>query len=116
MAYPLVHITNSTNYPASGKVGYLSAFCSDDNYSVDANKDWRASSRGVCLLGSITATLTINGQSVTATPYQSTGTAYSEFAIIQTGNNYAVVRVAGMAAEADTDLGAVEAEPTEQQK
>ena len=115
MAYPLVHITNSTNYPVKGEVDYLSAFCSNDSYSIAPNKDWRASSRGVCLLSSITATLTINGQSVTATPYQSTGTAYSEFAIIQTGENYAVVRIAG-AAEADTDLGAVEAEPTEQQK
>ena len=34
MAYPKVHIVNSTNFSVKGKVKYASAFCSDDNYEI----------------------------------------------------------------------------------
>jgi hypothetical protein len=117
MPYPVVHISNSTGYPATGTVTYPSFVCSDDNYSITPpnQHDWRAGGRGLCLVSRITATLTINGKSVTAAPYESSGTSYSEFAIIQIGENYAVVRIAG-AMEADNDQGPIEAEPTEQQK
>jgi len=114
MAYLPVSIANSTSYNASGTVTYPSAFCSNDNYSVTPGTVWTASGRGVCLLTEITATLnTPNGQ-ITATPYTSSGTSYSQFAIINTGgNNYAVTRqVTGVEDEPPEDY----AEPKTKQK
>lgn len=85
MAYPLVTIANSTNYIATGKVYYMSAFCSDDDYSVTPYTTWTASSRGVCLLTKITALVKTPNGEINATPYTSSGTSYSQFAILQTG-------------------------------
>lgn len=94
MSYPPVQITNSTNYSASGTVDYESAFCSNDNYSADAGGTWTASGRGVCLVTQITAVLLVNGSQQQASPYQSSGTSYSQFAIVQTsGGGFAVTRV-----------------------
>lgn len=115
MSYPLVHISNSTPYGASGKVTYASFFCSDDNYSAGANGgQWTASSRGVCLVTEITATLFVNGSPVNAAPYTSSGTSYSQFAIIQVGSGFAVTRVT--AAVDSVDVGELLPEPTENQK
>jgi hypothetical protein len=115
MAYPLAHITNSTGYAASGTVHYASAFCSNDNYSVAAHGQWTASGRGVCLITEVSATLYVNGTPVKATPYTSSGTSYSQFAIIQTGpNSFAVTRVT--VAVDNVDLGELEPEPVENQK
>jgi hypothetical protein len=96
MAYPLVQIVNSTNYAARGKVEYLSFFCSDDNYYVGPWSSWSASSRGLCLLTKISAVLvgTPSGD-IQATPYTSSGTSYSQFAVIQWGaNSFRVTRIA----------------------
>jgi hypothetical protein len=94
MAYPLVHISNSTNYDASGEVSYRSAFCKDDKYTAPANKSWTAKSRGVCLVTKITATLSVLGTDHEAAPYESVGTSYSQFAIVQLdGGNFVVTRV-----------------------
>jgi hypothetical protein len=100
MAYPPVSIVNSTNYTASGKVSYASIFCSDDNYTVGPNSTWTASSRGVCLVTKITATLSVFGTDYQATPYESSGTSYSQFAIIQTGaTTFEVTRRVSLAKE-----------------
>lgn len=93
MAYPLVHISNSTGHYVSGKVFYASVFCSDDDYHIDANSEWTASSRGVCLLTEISAEVDEDGKKVRATPYTSTGTSYSQFAVIRIHDGYAVTRV-----------------------
>ena len=115
MSYPLVHISNSTPYGASGKVSYASIFCSDDNYSAGANGGtWTASSRGVCLVTEVSATLFVDGKPVNATPYSSSGTSYSQFAIIQIGSGFAVTRVT--AAADNADVGELLPEPTENQK
>jgi hypothetical protein len=87
MAYPLVHIVNSTQYSVKGKVDYASAFCSDDNYGMGPYKDWTANSRGVCLVTEISATVSTPGQDTSATAYTSSGTSYSEFAVLQTNDN-----------------------------
>ncbi|WP_299181090.1 hypothetical protein [uncultured Chryseobacterium sp.] len=114
MSYPLVKITNSTNYIASGKVSYMSIFCSDDNYTVTPNTTWQAGSRGVCLLTEISATLQTPNGNIQATPYTSSGTSYSEFAIIQTGtNSFAVTRIVNMA---ENEIPEDYVEPTVQQK
>ncbi|TWD93364.1 hypothetical protein FB550_1151 [Neobacillus bataviensis] len=92
-AYPDVSITNSTQFIASGRVEYLSAFCRDDNYTVTPNTTW-TNSRGVCLITRITATVRTPDGDFAATPYTSSGTSYSQFAIIQTGRNrFEVTRI-----------------------
>ncbi|GAA4371026.1 hypothetical protein GCM10023185_46110 [Hymenobacter saemangeumensis] len=116
MSYPLVHISNSTAYAASGKVYYASAFCSDDDYSVAANGGtWTANSRGVCLVTEVSATVYVNGQPVGASPYTSSGTSYSQFAIIQTSpGSFAVTRVTTEVEK--VDVGELQPEPVEMQK
>jgi hypothetical protein len=115
MSYTLAHITNSTGYAASGKVSYASAFCSNDDYSVSSYGQWTANSRGVCLITEVSATLYVNGSPIVATPYTSSGTAYSQFAIIQTGpNSFAVTRVTNLVD--NVDLGELLPAPAENQK
>ncbi|WP_207890960.1 hypothetical protein [Hymenobacter edaphi] len=119
MAYPPVHITNSTPYAVSGTVTYPTFFCSDDNYNMSGNGQWTAGGRGVCLVTKITATVAVNNQSIEAAPYTSSGTSYSQFAVIQTGpGSFAVTRVTTEVGDAgdSVDVGELLAEPTEQQK
>ena len=85
MSYPLVKITDSTQFNVSGKVTYASIFCSDDNYSATPYTTWSASSRGICLVTEISATVKTPDGDIVATPYSSSGTSYSQFAVIQTG-------------------------------
>ncbi|MCK6076695.1 hypothetical protein [Paenibacillus silvae] len=97
-SYPLVRIYNSTSYNASGKVEYASIFCRDDNYYVQRDETWEASSRGVCLVTKITATVRTPYGNIEAEPYTSSGTSYSQFAIIQVGpNQFRVTRVVSSA-------------------
>ncbi|MCG7386385.1 hypothetical protein [Paenibacillus sp. ACRRY] len=92
--YDLVQIFNSTPYNAFGRVEYASIFCSDDNYSVQRDETWRASGRGACLVTRITATVRTPSGNVEAEAYTSSGTSYSQFAIIQVGvNKFQVTRV-----------------------
>lgn len=114
MSYPLVEIKNSTNYIVSGKVSYASIFCSDDNYNVTPLTTWKASSRGVCLLTKISATVKTPNGDIVATPYESSGTSYSQFAIIQTGpSSFAVTRIVNLLEDA---IPEDYVEPTTQQK
>ena len=85
MAYPPVHISNSTPYNAGGEVTYDSAFCSKDEYQLTpAPNSWTASSRGACLVNKITCTVYTPTARYEATPYTSSGTSYSQFALVQT--------------------------------
>lgn len=93
MGYPHVHIANSTGHYVSGTVHYASAFCSNDDYQIDPDSDWTASSRGVCLLTEVDAEVLVDGNKIRATPYTSSGTSYSQFAVIQIHGGYAVTRV-----------------------
>ena len=87
-AYPPVSILNSTPFSAFGEVNYRSILCSDDNYNVAPSPaTWTADSRGVCLVTRITAIVRTPNGDIAATPYTSSGTSYSQFAIIQTGPN-----------------------------
>ncbi len=86
MSYPLVTIANSTPFNAKGYVNYVSAFCSDDNYSVKTGTTWKASRRGICLLREIGAEVTIPQGVIKAKSFHdSIGTTDGRFAIIQTG-------------------------------
>lgn len=92
--YDPVQIFNSTSFNAFGTVEYASIFCSNDNYSVQRDETWRASSRGVCLVTRVTATVRTPSGNIQAEPYTSSGTSYSQFAIIQVGvNRFQVTRV-----------------------
>ena len=86
-AYPLVSIVNSTPFIADGDVEYMSLFCSNDHYTVTPTTTWIAKSRGVCLVTKITATVKTPSGNIKATSYTSSGTSYSQFAILQTGEN-----------------------------
>jgi hypothetical protein len=115
MAYPLVNISNSTNFPATGVVSYPSGFCSNDDYSVGPNESWQASDRGGCLVNEITAVLQTSQGPVAATPYTSwPGTSYSQFAILKTGaDSFAVTRITD---PAEDHAPADYVEPTTAQK
>jgi hypothetical protein len=92
--YEKVLVVNATNCNISGTVTYRSAFCKDDNYQANAKANWRASSRGGCLVTEVTATVTTPSGIVQAAPYQSIGTAYSQFAVIPIGGNaFEVIRI-----------------------
>ena len=95
MAYPLVQITNSVPDASmiDGTVSYMS--CSGDNYILTKKRTkWTATSRGICLVTEITATVTTSaGDEVAATSYTSTGTSYSQFAVISKDGLYQVTRV-----------------------
>lgn len=114
MAYTPVNIHNTTNYIAQGTVDYGSAFCSKDHYTVTPNTSWQATSRGVCLLTKIYAVVTTPDGDFQATHYASSGTSYSQFAIIQVGPNQFEVtrRVSGTEDTPPADYK----EPTETQK
>ncbi|MEQ1962270.1 hypothetical protein ABLB69_03655 [Xenorhabdus khoisanae] len=113
MAYPLVNIFNSTNFNVKGKVEYASIFCSNDDYSVTPLTAWEALSREVCLLTKITATVKTPNGDIEASPYTSSGTSYSQFAIIQTGSNsFEVTRRVNYTDEIPDDY----IEPIEKQK
>jgi hypothetical protein len=113
MSYPDVHIVNSTKYPANGTVHYMSIFCSNDDYHVDPGQTWEHS-RGVCLITKIDAELLTPGWHVQGEPYESSGTSYSQFAIIETGpRQFKVTRVVtGSEDEPPDDYE----EPTSEQK
>jgi hypothetical protein len=110
MAYPKVTILNLCGLRAKGTVGYLSWFCSDDNYSVDPNNTWEAPGRGTCLVTKITAMV----GDIFAKPYESSGTSYSKFAIIKLPDgSYMVTRLTtGSEDKPPEDY----TEPTEKQK
>lgn len=92
MAYPKVHIVNSTNYTVKGTVKY--AACSSDDFEITPWGNWTASSRGVCLLTKITAKVYTPGKTEEATSYSSSGTSYSQFAVLQTApNNFTMTRI-----------------------
>ena len=78
------------------------------------NTAWQASSRGVCLVTEITATVKTPNGNIVATPYSSSGTSYSQFAIIQTGaNSFEVTRRVSALEDA---IPEGHLEPTEKQK
>ncbi|GIL67117.1 hypothetical protein Vafri_20566 [Volvox africanus] len=114
MSYPKVTIVNSTPYVARGQVDYLSLFCSDDGYTVSANgATWTGPDRGVCLVKRVSATLNTPQGNVEAEAYTSSGTAYSQYAIIYqpNGNGFAVTRVVSKVLETGPTNEAVSVEP-----
>lgn len=96
--YDPVQIYNSTSFNAYGTVEYASIFCSNDRYSVQREGTWQSSGRGICLVTRITATVITPSGNIEAEPYTSSGTSYSQFAIIQVGpNQFRVTRVVSSA-------------------
>ena len=114
MAYDLIRISNSTNYSATGTVHLASAFCSNDRYSADANTTWTQSRRGVCLLDKISAILVTPEGTVEAAPYVSSGTSYSQFAILQTAPGQ--FQVTRLISAGEDHRPADHQDPTEPQK
>jgi hypothetical protein len=107
MGYPDVIVCNSTPYPAHGQVKYSA--CSTDDWKAPPNGCCVPIWRGLCLITQITATVDTPTGPVTAIPYTSSGTSYSQFIVISYGGGYMVTRVVS---EAD-DLGVIEpGEPT----
>jgi hypothetical protein len=113
MSYPDVTIFNATNFMVSGTVHYRSALCSNDDYTVTPGTPW-SHSRGLCLITKIDGTVLTPQGKFEATPYESSGTSYSEYAIISTGpNSFEITRrVTGAEDEPPADYE----EPTTKQK
>ena len=102
--YP-VTIKNDTPYdvPATPiKVSALTyvlygsyIFCLDDFIvkGIASGDTWTASSRGLCLVGTVGAALTLpDGRYLKCYSYYSAGTTYSEFSIIMDGDDACCVR------------------------
>ncbi|OEU08278.1 hypothetical protein FRACYDRAFT_250067 [Fragilariopsis cylindrus CCMP1102] len=99
-SYARVNIKNLTPYRATGVVSYASGpfKCSDDSYEVKPRPgEWTGPSRGICLVHQITATLhDVTGcdGDVQAKSYSSTGTAYSQYVVVEVGKcKYQVTRL-----------------------
>jgi hypothetical protein len=94
MSYPDVHITDSTKFTVAGTVHYIA--CSSDDFNIGPGSDW-SHSRGVCLISKITSQVFLPDRQVDATPYESSGTSYSQFAVIENPpGQYAVTRVVSL--------------------
>ena len=105
--YPYATITNKTPYAThqyllkwSGVDVYYAStkICSVDyiNEGIASGGKWTASSRGVCLITIITAVIALPSlpDGLVCDSYQSSGTSYSQFAIIMDGDDACrVVRV-----------------------
>ncbi|MFN5984308.1 MAG: hypothetical protein ACK476_07505 [Fluviicola sp.] len=97
MSYPDVHIQNSCGHTATGTISY--AACSSDSYNL-GNGSGQSFGRGVCLVTEISATILLPTGKVDATPYSSSGTSYSQYAVIQSSPGvYAVTRVVNLVGE-----------------
>jgi len=81
--YPLANVINSTPYYVDGHVAYRS--CRSDNYGIDAGGQWEAGSRGLCLITHVYANMHTSDGSIKCDPYGSSGTSYSQFVVIKTG-------------------------------
>jgi len=79
-AYPAASVTNTTSHRIHGKIDY--AVCSSDNFNLMAGKE-ASFPRGLCLLTEINATIELPDRDVEAKPYTSSGTSYSQFAVIE---------------------------------
>lgn len=93
--YPYARVTNNTPYTVSGEVQYVSAFCSDDSYTVAPGATWTASSRGVCLIDDITGTMHgatgLHGEKTTIVNYNAApATSYSRFQINAYSGSYRI--------------------------
>ena len=88
--YPYVHINNTTSEAISGEVRY--AVCKDDYFTISPHTAWTAESRGLCLVKGISAQ-DIEHPSFKIHGYHSSGTTYSQFAVIKDGDHLAITRV-----------------------
>ena len=92
--YPYAAVLASTEYEVSGEVHYESSLCKNDHFTAQPGTYWHATSRGVCLILKITATVHTPTGNVEAVSYTSAGTTFSQFAVIMTGSSaYAVTRI-----------------------
>lgn len=93
--YPEVQITNSVANVRmiDGTVSYMS--CNGDSHVLTKTRTmWQGPYRGICLVTKITATITtLVGDEVAATLYTSSGTSYSQYAVISRNGQYQVTRV-----------------------
>ena len=89
--YPFVTVANSTQFHVSGRVEF--AVCLQSTYVANAGQKWTDDERGLCLVTKVTATVATADGNVTAKPYTSTGTSFSNFAVIYRDGNYEVTRI-----------------------
>lgn len=79
-AYPKACVVNTTRYRVHGEIKY--AACSTDNFNLRAGAQ-ESFARGLCLLTRINAVVQLEDRDVQAKPYTSTGTSYSQLAVIE---------------------------------
>jgi hypothetical protein len=101
MRYDPVNIRNSTNFSVNGTVNYPG--CKNDNYSIPPLGSWTGPGRGACLITWISGIVQTSPNPTTATRYTSSGTSYSQFAVIQIGSNPAAFEVTRRVSAADVE-------------
>ena len=90
MSYPPINIVNSTKYLIYGTVYYLDLYCSGTSeFAIDPNSSYTINDgRGLCLITEIDAEVEVSQkETIKAESYTSSGTSYSQFAVLQTGTN-----------------------------
>ena len=121
--YPYATIINRTPYDTIDdatedsliiKRNYVeySHGCSDDEYSVAAGQTWSATSRGICRITSIEATLIVPVEGsykrmYCERYYSGIGTSYGTFFIIMNGDNACCVQSSHESGVCDVDCGDV---------
>ena len=84
--YPYAHVVDSTPYDITGTVEYRA--CSNDSYTATPSIPWTGTSRGLCLITGVTATMVKSGGNrVDCEPYTSSGTSYSQFSVLYDASN-----------------------------
>ncbi|HDG1690263.1 TPA: hypothetical protein R4S64_000609 [Kluyvera georgiana] len=83
-AYPQACVVNTTKYRIHGEIKY--AACSTDHFNIRPGQS-ASFPRGLCLLTRINATIELPDRDVEAKPYTSSGTSYSQFAVIEVAPN-----------------------------
>lgn len=91
-AYPDLRVDNRVSgWKANGRATY--AACRTGDFELYFGETF-TEFRGGCLLTDVEATLFKDGRSVRARPYYSSGTAYSQYEIVDEGNeNFCIRRV-----------------------
>ena len=85
MIYSSVEVVNSTNYPISGEISYMTVFCSDTDFTVEPNSKWESEKR-ICPIVEILAFVVTPKGVFYAKPFVSIGTTHTLFEVIQTGD------------------------------
>ena len=93
MSYSAVEVVNSTNYPISGEISYMTFFSSDIDFTLEPNSVWKSEKHIRPIVEILAFVITDNGVFL-AKSFISLGTIHHSFEVVQ--NNDSSFRVVKM--------------------